>query len=121
MSKKTKTIFIVDDNEYILKPLSTLLSGLGYLVKTTTNGKDPKITKKPFANLILLDMRLKDICGQDVCLRIKENKETCHIPVIMFSADNRGKIISKGAGADDFIEKPFVMSNLIKKIEKHIS
>ena len=43
-----------------------------------------------------------------------------HIPVIMFSADNRIKSIAKEAGADDFIEKPFTMDHLFKKIKKHL-
>ena len=100
-----------------------LLSGLGYLVKTATNGRNSTIMQKPFADLILLDMRLQDIKGQDgpdVCLRIKENKETKKIPVIMFSADSQGGVMAKKSGADDFIEKPFSMANLIKKIEQYI-
>jgi len=100
-----------------------LLSGLGYLVKTATNGRKDIIMQKPFADLILLDMRLQDIKGQDgpdVCLRIKENKETKNIPVIMFSADTQGAIAAKKSGADDFIEKPFSMTSLVKKIEHYI-
>jgi len=100
-----------------------LLSGLGYLIKTATNGMDSIIMQKPFADLILLDMRLQDIKGQDgpdICIKIKNNKDTKDIPVIMFSADSRGKYMAKEAGADDFIEKPFSIANLVKKIEQYI-
>ena len=123
MNKKNKTILVIDDNKFILKPLVLLLSGLGYLVKTATSGRDSVIMQKPFADLILLDMRLQDIKGQDgpdVCERMKHNKETKNIPVIMFSADSQGRVAAKKSGADDFIEKPFSMTNLVKKIEQYI-
>ncbi|MCX6719684.1 MAG: response regulator [Candidatus Staskawiczbacteria bacterium] len=123
MIKNSKTILIIDDNKFILKPLVMLLSGLGYLVKTATNGRNSTIMQKPFADLILLDMRLQDIKGQDgpdVCLRLKETEETKNIPVIMFSADSQGAVSAKKSGADDFIEKPFSMANLVKKIEQYI-
>lgn len=123
MSKNKKTVLIIDDNEYILKPLSSLLSYLGYSVRTAINGVNSIIMQKPFANLILLDMRLqsgKGEDGQEVCARIKESKETKHIPVIMFSADSQGRDIAKKFGADDFIAKPFSIDNLVKKIEEYI-
>ena len=118
-----KTILIVDDNKYILKPLSLLLFSLGYLVKTITNGKDAMVMQKPFADAILLDMHLQGIKGQDgpdICMKLKEAEETKHIPIIMFSADSNGRRIAEESGADDFIEKPFSMTNLAKKIEKYI-
>lgn len=123
MIKNKKTVLIIDDNKYILKPLSSLLSGLGYSIRTAINGANSVIMQKPFANLILLDMRLQGGSsedGQEVCARIKEGKETKHIPVIMFSADSRGGDIAKKVGANDFIAKPFSMANLVKKIEEYI-
>lgn len=74
----------------------------------------------PFTDLILLDARLQGIKGEDICRKIKQDKTTGHIPIIMCSADNRIKMIAKSAGADDSIEKPFVMADLLKKIEKYI-
>jgi len=120
VTKNNKTILIIDDNEDILKPLGILLSSSGYSIKKTTNGKDALFMQKPFADLILLDMRLQGIKGQDICIKIKGNKETQHIPIIMFSADNRGGLVAKQAGADDFIEKPFTTDSLLKKIKEHI-
>jgi len=117
---KNKTILIIDDNPYILKPLSLLLSGLGYSVTSATNAKEVSLIQVPLTNLILLDSRLKGIKGQDICKRIKQDKKTKHIPIIMCSADNRIKIIAKEAGANDSLEKPFGMTTLIKKIEKYI-
>lgn len=120
MSKTSKTILIIDDNPYILKPLSLLLSSLGYSVTSVSNGKNVTMAQIPFTNLILLDSRLQSIRGEDICKKIKQNKTTQHIPIIMCSADNRIKIIAKEAGADDYIEKPFSMADLLKKIEKYI-
>ncbi len=120
MTKAPKTILIIDDNPYILKPLSLLLSGLGYSVTSATDGKEASIMKIPFTNLILLDSRLKGMKGQDICKRIKQDKKTQHIPIIMCSADNRIKIIAQEAGANDSIAKPFNMAELLKKIKKYL-
>jgi len=120
VEKISKTILIIDDNPHILKPLSILLSGLGYLIKKTALGKDPMIMKKPFADLVLLDMRLKDTTGKDVCIKIKRHKLMQNIPVIMFSADTQLEAIAKEAGADDFIEKPFNIDSLLVKIKAYI-
>lgn len=123
MSKNNKIILIIDDNQGILKPLSILLSRFGYLVRTAQKGTSSAIMQKPFANLILLDMRLQDVKGEDgpdVCVRIKNSKEVSHIPVVMFSADSGGKFIAEKVGADDFIEKPFNMVSLVKKIKEYI-
>ena len=123
MNKSSKTILIIDDNKFILKPLALLLSGFGYNVRTSLNGRDSVILQKPFADLFLLDMRLQDIKGrdgQDICARIKRNKEIKKVPVIMFSADSLGAGRAEKVGADDFIEKPFSMAKLVEKIEQYI-
>ena len=120
MGVRHKTILIIDDNPYILKPLSILLTGFGYSVTSTAHGKDFMLTKVPFTDLILLDSRLQGVKGQDICKKIKQDKKTHHIPIIMCSADNRIKMIAKEAGADDSIEKPFNMEELLKKIKKYI-
>ena len=123
MIKNNKIVLIIDDNEGVLKPLSFLLFGLGYTVRTAVNGMNSVIMQKPFANLILLDMRLHEgrgENGQDVCARIKEGKQTKHIKVIMFSADSHVGDVAKKSGADDFIAKPFSIANLVKKIEEYI-
>lgn len=79
------------------------------------------MVKVPFTGLILLDARLNGVTGQDICRKIKQDKATSHIPIIMCSADNRIKVIAKEAGADDSIEKPFDLPDLLKKIERYIS
>jgi len=97
-----------------------LLSGFGYSVTSATDGKEASMIQVPFTNLILLDSRLQDMKGQDICKKIKSDKTTKHIPIIMCSADNRIKIIAQEAGADDSIEKPFNMAELLQKIKKYI-
>jgi len=123
VNKNNKIVLIIDDNKFILKPLALLLSGLGYEVRTSLNGRDSAILQKPFADLFLLDMRLQNAKGQDgpdVCVKIKHNKKIKKIPVIMFSADSQGGGMARKVGADDFIAKPFSMTNLVKKIEQYI-
>ena len=78
------------------------------------------MAQMPFTNLILLDSQLQGAKGQDICRKIKTDNATKHIPVIMCSADAKIKTIAQEAGADDSIEKPFSMADLLKKIEKHI-
>ncbi len=81
-------------------------------------GLDLALAHKP--DLILLDMHLADIPGQDVLVRLKANPETQHIPVVVISADaTRGKIKRiLAAGASDYLTKPFNIKHLLRILRR---
>jgi PAS domain S-box-containing protein len=113
-------ILIVDDTEANLKLMADILQDVGYNIRTASNGnlalQSAKI--KPPA-LILLDVKMPEIDGFEVCSRLKAEKETCAIPIIFISAfgDEISKIKGFEVGGIDFIYKPFHKQELLVRIK----
>lgn len=116
-----KKILIVDDDVMILSSLRRILEMEGYSIQTFPNGKVflKGFYQKP--DLILLDKQLADMDGAEICKSLKQNDKTSEIPVILISSVWNLKTVAENAGADDFIEKPFEIPELIKKVAGHIN
>jgi len=110
-------ILVVDDDIDILSVMEILLTMKGFEVEVIAKGENtfPKIESfKP--DLILLDVLISGYDGRTICRKLKSNKETMHIPVIMFSAHPGAAASILEYGADDFISKPFDVTNLLQKV-----
>jgi DNA-binding response OmpR family regulator len=114
-------ILIIDDEEDVLIPLSALLQKKGYQVATISRGSIAFKTVDVFKpDIILLDVKLNDFDGRDICWQLKEGKKTKHIKILLCSAYITRKDEYKEYGADDFIGKPFEFKDLLKKINLHL-
>ncbi len=125
--RRTKTpdeILIVDDTPANLRLLAQMLSERGYSVRAVTSGaralESLQITP---ASLILLDIRMPEMDGYEVCKRIKEDPQTKDIPVIFISALNEIEDKVKGfdVGGVDYITKPFQFEEVLARVETHLS
>lgn len=121
MSQLAK-ILIVDDNP---KYLQDALPMYGYEVLVATDGvqalrilSKTNLKESPI-DLILLDVMMPNMNGWDTLKAIRTNENTKHIPVIMLTALNEDQKMVSGLkiGADDYIVKPFVLPNLLARIE----
>lgn len=112
-------ILLVDDDPDILDALQFVLEDTGYPVKTTQYGEyAEKLTeKKDLPTLIILDVLLSGKDGRDICLKLKKNKRTKHIPIIMISAHPNIKETVFNAGADAFLPKPFDITELLQTVK----
>ncbi len=121
MQSEQKKILVVDDEPDILAFLQALLEQAGYAVATTDKGEHvEKLHDGDLPELILIDIFLSGKDGREIVKRLKSQKETRHIPVIMFSAHPNAEQTARAAGADDFVAKPFEMDEVLAKIAKHI-
>ena len=116
-----KKIFVADDDPAILDALKIILEEVGYEVETSVNGRIFQTNKEHLPDLLLLDIWMSGLDGGAICKQLKTQDLTKHIPVIMISANKDLEQITKDAGADDFIEKPFQMVNLLAKIDTYIN
>ena len=112
-------ILIVDDNP---KYLSEALPMYGYTVQVVTNGKDAlKVLENGSEDidLVLLDVMMPQMDGWETLKAIRKNDKTKYLPVIMLTAVNEEHNIVSGLkhGADDYIVKPFILPNLLARIE----
>lgn len=117
-SENKYKILVVEDNEDIILLLKELLSQI-YNVSIAKNGEEGlyKI-KEEKPDLILSDVMMPVMSGIDMCKKIKDSSEFCHIPVILLTALSDDDNMMNGimAGADDYIEKPFNNKILLSKI-----
>ena len=120
--KNGSSILVVDDDQDIGTMLKMMLEYKGYAV-TVINRADQtyEILSSNKIDLVILDMLIADIYGTDVCMQIRKNTATAHLPVLMISAlpDARQDCIN--AGANDFISKPFDMHEILSKISAYIA
>jgi len=114
-----KKILIVDDDGAILEAMSLILIEHGYAVETTTDGKKIKKIRRNFPDLILLDIWMPRDHGGTICRDLKSRKATKNIPIILFSANKDTRQIARQSGADDYLEKPFDIDYLLKKVRLH--
>jgi len=117
-------ILVVDDEDDIRMLISRVLADKGYRVVTASRGLEAiqKVqTERP--DMIILDAMLPEVHGFDICKKIKGSSKYGHIPVIMISAIYRGwryaQDLKDSYGVDDFVEKPFKISELVEKVEKY--
>ncbi len=119
ISKKPKKVLIIDDDSAILEALQLTFDSFGY--KTNALAKGEEAINEAFKfkpDLIILDVLLSGIDGKVVCKNIKEDPKLKKIPIVMISAHPDVKKSALDAGANDFLEKPFDLDILIKKVEK---
>jgi DNA-binding response OmpR family regulator len=118
--KMTKTIFVVDDEEDIRESVKTLLEKNGYNVITAENGDDRlNKLKKVTPDLILLDIMMPGMPISDVVKNITDIK-IAFMSVVRIS-DARKKGLTSQDNIVDFLQKPFNVTDLIDRVELHLS
>ncbi len=118
--KMTKTIFVVDDEEDIRESVKTLLEKNGYNVITAENGDDClNKLKKVTPDLILLDIMMPGMSISDVVKNITDIK-IAFMSVVRIS-DARKKGLTSQDNIVDFLQKPFNVTDLIDRVELHLS
>lgn len=117
-------ILIVDDLIENLHFLYDILSKQGYKVRSVTNGKMAlRTVRNNPPDVILLDIKMPDIDGYQVCSILKDDQETSDIPIIFLSALNEvfDKVKAFEVGGVDYITKPFQTEEVIARIQTHIT
>ena len=116
-------ILIVDDEIPNLQLLTELLEKEGYQVRPAEKAQtalDSALAKPP--GLILLDVRMPEMDGFELCRRLKQDKRTKHVPIIFVSAlqDIQARIQGFEAGGVDFISKPFQELEILARVRTHM-
>src|ERR1700722_15065421 len=111
-------ILVVDDNPFIASLLEHGLVAEGCVVRVASDGLDAiaQVNREP-PDLILLDVELPQIGGDEVCRRIKQNPATQLIPIVMITATAamHNKLAAWEYGADEFLPKPFHLVEVIAR------
>ena len=113
-------ILLVDDDVSILLLVSDVLEENGMNVVTARSGEEAvRLMEGQSFDLILLDIMMKGLSGLDVCRKIR-SRVSC--PILFLSAKDSVKDIVAGLdlGADDYLTKPFVLEELVARIQAHL-
>ena len=116
MAEKRK-LLVADDEEMIREAVASYLESQGYQVFRAENGEEAlNILKREPISLVILDLMLPDLPGEEVCVRIWKQSR---VPIIMLTAKNVEYDMIHGLdlGADDYITKPFSLKNLSARVQ----
>lgn len=117
-------ILIVDDIAENLEYLSKILNGQGHKVRAVLDGHSAlKVAKSARPDLILLDVKMPELDGFEVCQRLKAEPQTRDIPVIFLSAldQTQDKVNGFTIGGVDYVAKPFQAEELLARVNTHLS
>ncbi len=117
-------ILIVDDTPNNLRVLSSLLLEEGYKVRKAINGAmalRSALAEPP--DLILLDIRMPDLNGYEVCAQLKAEPKTKEIPIIFLSAldDEKDKVTAFEVGGVDYVTKPLQLQEVLVRVKTHLT
>lgn len=110
------TILLIEDEESIRDVLKSYLEKEGWNVLTSGDGVTAlKIVKKIKVDLVVLDLMIPKLSGEEVC---KEIRKTSNVPVLIISSKSKEEDLIKGLnfGADDYITKPFRIKEVVARI-----
>lgn len=123
MITKDLKILIVDDVPKNIQMAMNILKNEGFKMFYAKDGMMAlSLVLEHDFDLILLDVMMPVMSGFEVCKKLKENKKTHHIPVIFLSGKDSSTDIEEAyeCGGVDYVVKPFINIELIKKVSAHI-
>jgi PleD family two-component response regulator len=124
VSEQKPQILIVEDDLDLAEMLNSYFRVQGYEVLTAAWGHDAvRISTESLPNLVVLDIRLPDIDGYEVCRQIRNNRRTANIPVIFLTEkrDRVDKLAGLELGVVDYITKPFDIQELRLRVRNALN
>lgn len=111
-------ILIIEDDRSILKAVEANLVGEGYSVETAMDGLTGlERASDPSQDLILLDLMLPKLPGEEICRRLRQNGITTPILFLTAKNEEEHRIAGFELGADDYVAKPFSIRELLGRIQ----
>jgi len=115
----TPHVLVVEDEDSLATLLQYNLQKEGYEVTLAGDGEEALLTvEERLPDLIVLDWMLPKVSGIEVCRRLRQRNETRNIPIVMLTArgEETDRVRGLDTGADDYVVKPFSMSELVSRI-----
>ena len=123
-SETKGNILLIDDLPENLKLLTELLSQLGYMVRSAISGsRGLKTAQSKHPDIILLDIKMPEMDGYQVCQAFKADPNLCDLPILFISAldETFDKLKAFQVGGVDYITKPIQIEEVVARIEAHLT
>lgn len=117
------TVLVIDDDESVLILAQAVIKRANYHVLVATNGYDGiHIAEAHLPDIIIVDDMLPKMSGRDVCMALKENPATRHIPLVISSASIDREIpdFTENMGADALLVKPFHVNDIMSVLNRFL-
>lgn len=118
-----KKVLVVDDQQIIADVMDAYLKQCGgaQLLYAENGQQAIQIAREKTPDLVFLDIMMPGIDGYKVCRYLKQDPQTCSIPVIFLSAgQDRAQALGKEAGGDGFVSKPFVATEILAVLGRYL-
>jgi two-component system phosphate regulon response regulator PhoB len=112
-------LLLVEDDPALAELLEYRFANEGYAVRTTPDGDEALLlAAEDVPDLVILDWMIEGTSGIEVCRRLRRDKATAHVPIIMLTAreGEDDKIRGLETGADDYLTKPFSPRELLARV-----
>jgi DNA-binding response OmpR family regulator len=113
------SVLVVEDEKKISDIVRAYLEKEGFRVRVAENGNEALTLFRESPDIIVLDLMLPDMTGEELCSTIRESSE---VPIIMLTAKSgeEDRIKGLGIGADDYLVKPFSPRELVARVKAHL-
>jgi DNA-binding response OmpR family regulator len=113
----TERILVVEDDHAVQKALKRLFETEGFEIEISSDGKSAlEAFRRTTPSAIVLDLRLPQMSGRDVCREIKQQSPAVPIIVLSAASDVSDKVLLLELGADDYVTKPFSPRELLARV-----
>ena len=115
------SVLIADDDEDIRALVSTILTKAGFHAEAVDGGvRALAAAERETPHVVVLDVRMPDMSGLEVCRQLKSRRETAGSPVLLISAESSTEDVAAGyaAGCDDYLPKPFSPRELVHRVDQ---
>ena len=114
-------ILIVDDEPHIRRILRVVLAAKGYEVMEAEHGDDAlELIRSEKCDLTLLDINMPGITGLDLCRKLRSSSDLMEAIVVVMSTGEEHRARALDAGADDYLSKPFGVTQVFSCVELNL-
>ena len=123
MGSGSQCVLVVDDSPETLEIIATLLEANGYEVRCARGGREAlALARERRPDLVLLDLHMEDLDGLEVCRQLRDANRGERLPVVFVSSERDAlqKVEAFRAGAVDYVNKPFELSEVVARVESQL-
>lgn len=109
-------VVVVEDDEGIGRSLTRTLAGEGYDVRWARSGHEAQRLVEPSTTLVVLDLGLPDVDGLEICRWLRARSHSPQVLILTARGDEADVVLGLDAGADDYLAKPFRLTELLARV-----
>lgn len=115
-----RTVLVVDDDAAILEVIGIVLEAEGYTVAVDLGTHVLQEVERLRPDLLLLDIWMSGVDGRQIAKGLKGQGKTKQLPIILMSAHSNAASAVQETGAEDFLEKPFDLDELVRLVRRYV-